>query len=124
MKRQAQATARAARGSTVRPYWECNVQVQVFRDACCGQDDQLGPLEASYSFGVDATITDLVYAVVSSNFLQYSSTRTTMTGFIDGMPFVRVSSDYYVPGSTPEYSIPGDARLASLVTGKVVEFRF
>jgi hypothetical protein len=100
------------------------VQVQVLRDACCAQDDQLGPLEARYSFGVDATISDLVRTIVSSNFLQYSSTRTTLTGFIGGAPFVKVSSDYYVPGNSPEYSVPSDARLETHVIGKVVEFRF
>lgn len=100
------------------------MQVRVLRDACCSQDDQLGPLEATYGFGTDATLADLVRVVVSSKFLQYSSTHTTLTGFIEGVPFVKVSSEYHVPGSTPEYSLPGVARLASVVAGKVVEFRF
>ena len=101
-----------------------NVQIRVLRDACCSQDDQLGPLETTYSFGMDATLSDLVRAVISSKFLQYSSTHTTLTGFIEGVPFVKVPSEYYLPGSAPEYSLPGDAPLATVVRGRAVEFRF
>lgn len=100
------------------------LQVRVLRDACCSQDDQLGPLEATYSFGAGATLADLVTAVIDSPFLQYSSSHTTLTGFIADTAFVKVFSRFHLPDQAPEFLAARDALLESTVTGKVVEFRF
>lgn len=100
------------------------MQVRVLRDACCSQDDQLGPLEATYSFGPGATLADLVTAVIDSPFLQYSSSHTTLTGFIAETAFVKVFSSFHLPGHAPEFLTARDALLERTVTGKVVEFRF
>jgi hypothetical protein len=71
------------------------VIVRVLRDACCAQDDQLGPLETTYDVRPDATLRDFVTSVADSGFLQYSASHTSMLGFIDGKEFVRVFSPYY-----------------------------
>ena len=101
-----------------------SLRIQVLRDACCSQDDQMGPLEHVYELSPDAQLSDLVHAVTSSGFLQYSSTHTTLTGFFGDTPFVTVFSDYYRPGRLPEYAIPAVAALAPLIKGRMIEFRF
>jgi hypothetical protein len=100
------------------------LQVRVLRDACCAQDDQLGPLESTYSFGPGATLADLVATVVHSRFLQYSSSHTTLTAFIGTKAIVRVFSDSHLPGRAPEYLAASDTLLASAVAGSTVDFRF
>ena len=95
----------------------------VLRDACCSQDDQLGPLEATYSFEPGATLADLVTSVVDSRFLQYSSSHTTLTGYIGGTEFVKVFSDLHLPGRTPAYVLASDTLLSNEIAS-TVEFRF
>jgi hypothetical protein len=67
------------------------LKLRVEREACCSQDDQIGPLEASYDLRAGATIKDLVDAVVKSGFLQFSSTHTTMVGKLGNTDVVRVT---------------------------------
>lgn len=62
------------------------MQVHVMRDACCSQDDQLGPLENTYSLPSGATVMDLVRAVVDSQFLQFSSTHRCITASFQACP--------------------------------------
>jgi hypothetical protein len=100
------------------------MQVQVLRDACCSQDDQLGPLEKTYELSRDAEVSDLVRTVIGSGFLQYSSTHTSLTGLIGGIPFVKVFSGYHLPGKLPVYAMPAVTPLAPLIEGQAVEFRF
>jgi len=66
------------------------MRVRVLREACCAQDDQLGPLEATYEVPHGSTIGDLVLAIVESRFLQYSASHTSLAGFIGEEQFVRV----------------------------------
>ncbi len=103
---------------------EPSLEIRVGRDACCAQDDQLGPLEATYSFAPNATLADLVRVVAASKFLQYSSSHTTLTGFIGQTAFVRVFSASHLPDRSPEFLTDGDAPLATAVAAGTVEFRF
>jgi hypothetical protein len=100
------------------------VQVRVSREACCAQDDQLGPLDATYAVRAGATIAELVSAIVSSCFLQYSSSHTSLVGSVRGKPFVRVFSSYYAPGCGSEFSVPETELVATVVGDQTVEFRF
>jgi hypothetical protein len=100
------------------------MRVSVTRDACCAQDDQIGPLEMSFELNADATLADLVRAVVSSKFLQYSASHVSLTGFIDESPVVAVPSEYYVPGASPVFLVSSSAPLAPLIKRSSVSFRF
>jgi hypothetical protein len=84
----------------------------------------MGPLEYTCELPLDARVSDLVSAVISSGFLQYSSTHTTLTGFIGDTPFVTVFSEYYMPGRPPEYAIPAMEPMAPLINGQTLKFRF
>ena len=100
------------------------MQVRVLREACCAQDDQLGPLEATYEVGQSATIGDLVLAIVESRFLQYSSSHTSLVAFVGGQPIVRVFSSYYAPGREPEFMLPSAKLTTAVVGNQPIEFRF
>jgi hypothetical protein len=100
------------------------VRVQVLRDACCAQDDQLGPLEANFEVPQGATIGDLVSIMVESRFLQYSSSHTSMVGFVGEKPFVRVFSSYYAPNRGPEFVSPATELATTVLGNQPIEFRF
>ena len=100
------------------------MQVRVSREACCAQDDQLGPLDATYDVRSGAAIGELVSAIVGSNFLQYSSSHTSMFGSVRGKPFVRVFSSYYEPSRVSEFLVPETELVATVVGSQTVEFRF
>lgn len=100
------------------------MRVQVLREACCAQDDQLGPLEATYDVPHGSTIGDLVRVIVESRFLQYSASHTSLVGFIGQEQIVRVFSAYYVPGREPEFVMPAATLVTNLVRDQPIEFRF
>jgi hypothetical protein len=100
------------------------VLVRVFREACCAQDDQLGPLDATFDVRSSATIGELVSAIVGSGFLQYSSSHTSLVGSVRGKPFVRVFSSYHAAGRGSEFSVPETELIASVVGDQTIEFRF
>jgi hypothetical protein len=100
------------------------VRVRVLREACCAQDDQLGPLDATYDVRSGATIDDLVSAIVGSRFLQYSSSHTSLVGSVRGRPFVRVFSSHYEPGRVSEFLVPSTELVATVVGDHPIEFRF
>ena len=100
------------------------MQVRVLRAACCVQDDQLGPLEASYEVPHDATIGDLVLSIVKSRFLQYSPSHTSLVGFVGEEQFIRMFSSYYLPGREPEFAWPSATLVTTVVGNQPIEFRF
>ena len=108
----------------VRPQSEITVEVRVLREACCAQDDQLGPLEATYEVPQGATIGDLVLAIVESRFLQYSPSHTSLVGFVGGEQFVRVFSSYYAPGREPDFALPSAELVTTVIGNQPIEFRF
>ena len=100
------------------------MHVRVLRDACCAQDDQLGPLEATYELGPNATLREFVANVVDSGFLQYSGTHTSLVGFIEGKEFVRVFSPYYCNGRVSEFLVGPDQLAGDALGERGVDFRF
>ena len=84
------------------------MKVHVEREACCSQDDQIGPLTATYELPDQATLQDLVDNVLRSGFLQFSSTHTTMVGSIGATDVVRVFGSSF---KAPRYVEPGDRPL-------------
>ena len=100
------------------------MQIVVTRQACCSQDDQLGPLDATYTVSANTTVEEFVDQVIQSGFLQYSSTHTSMLGQADSIDIVKVFSSYYLPGRAPQYLVPASESAARLLHGRNVRFRF
>lgn len=100
------------------------MHIRVLRDACCSQDDQIGPLEATYALGSDATLRDLVRAVVDSRFLQFSSSHVCLTASVSEVPLARVRVTDHGENFAPEFLVPAETLLSPLLQGRFVEFRF
>jgi hypothetical protein len=100
------------------------VQVTVLREACCAQDDQLGPLEATYETKQSTTLGEFLAAIVESRFLQYSASHASLVAFVGDRPLARVFSAYYSPGRSAEFSVPSTSLVTDLVGNQAVHFRF
>jgi len=100
------------------------MQIQVSREACCAQDDQLGPLEMVYNLSSDATLSELVQKIVASRFLQYSSSHTTMLGEAGTVGVVKVFSAYYCGNKEAEFLAAPDEPVRSVIAANVLHFRF
>ena len=53
--------------------------VHITREACCSQDDQLGPLEIQLEFDENATLEQVIKEICRLKFLQYSSSPNSTT---------------------------------------------
>lgn len=54
------------------------MKVNVFREACCGADDQANRLDAVYEIDDSTTLEALLRKICASDFLQYSSTHNRL----------------------------------------------
>ena len=100
------------------------MKIEVNREACCSQDDQLGPLAKTYEMPDQCSIKDLLDAVMASRFLQFSSTHTEMRCRIAGKEVATVFSPYAMPAREPVFVVPSDTVVRSIATNHEVEFVF
>lgn len=54
------------------------MKIEVTRQACCSQDDQLGPLSISIEIDEAATIQSLAKEIGEAKFLQFSGTHSVI----------------------------------------------
>lgn len=100
------------------------VQITVSRQACCSADDQVGPLEAHYwlvqkdSFGV------LIEYIRQSNFLQFSSTHTRLTGEVNGRRVVEVYSPHSAQPRPPLFLQDADSNALVVLEDGELSFFF
>ncbi len=99
------------------------MRIEITRDACCAQDDQIGPLEMAFEVAPDALLRDLVTIVVNAGFLQYSSSHVTMVGFAGKTEIARISSPYYTKRE-PEYLLSPDLSISELLKNGQIHFQF
>ncbi len=59
------------------------MKIEVSRQACCAQDDQLGPLTIDVELSDNATIQDLARAIGEAKFLQFTSSHHTINCYSD-----------------------------------------
>ena len=100
------------------------MKLDVKREACCSQDDQMGPLDKSFEVPDACSLGDLVAAVLGSRFLQFSSTHTEMRCRIAGKEVATVFSPYAVPAQEPAFHLPPATTVQSLASNNAVEFVF
>ena len=60
------------------------MNLSVTREACCSQDDQIGPLVKTFDLASDASIQDVARVVGESQFLQFSAPRIVIEAYSDG----------------------------------------
>ena len=100
------------------------MKITVYRQACCSQDDQLGPLEAEFSIGANTNISSFIQEVVKSNFLQFSSSHNRITGEIDGKGIVVVFSQHFTNYRQPEFQVSPSTPAIDLLNDKEISFYF
>ncbi|TCM61427.1 hypothetical protein EC844_12825 [Acinetobacter calcoaceticus] len=60
------------------------------REACCSQDDQLGPLEIQLEFEEDVTLEQVMKDILRQGFLQYSASHNHMVGVANKRKLVEI----------------------------------
>ena len=109
------------------------MKIAVHRQACCSQDDQLGPLEAEYVIEADATFSSLIEKIIRSGFLQFSSTHNRISGEVDNKWLVEIFAPDRAPFSPdpiepeakqPEFNVNPDERAVDVLSGQILSFRF
>lgn len=101
-----------------------SMKFHVTREACCSQDDQLGPLAFVYELSADATLQDLTDAVIGSGFLQFTSTHSVMVGELGNDAVVRLFSPYSGQPRGPQYLKAADLLARNLIGPGEFHFRF
>jgi hypothetical protein len=100
------------------------MKFHVTREACCSQDDQLGPLAFAYELSADATLQDLTDTVIRSGFLQFTSTHSVMVGELGRDTLVRLFSPHSEHLQGPQYLKPADLLVRNLIGLGELHFRF
>jgi hypothetical protein len=100
------------------------MKITVFREACCSQDDQVGPLEAAYDVEPNESFASLIQRVIQSSFLQFTSSHSGMTGAVDGTDVVELFSVYDEKAGQIEFKVNPNAPIAELLNGNALSFYF
>lgn len=100
------------------------MKITVHRQACCSQDDQVGPLEAEFHIDTNASFASLIQEIVQSGFLQFSSTHSRITGEVDGRGLVEVYSPDGASPKLPEFTVNPSTAVIELLGESVLAFYF
>lgn len=102
------------------PDRDAPLRVHVTRDACCGADDQAGPLDAVFDVDPQASLAALVARIAGAGFWQFSSSHRCLTGEVEGLALVAVSAD----GGAPQFHVDPETPVAELLRGRPLHFAF
>lgn len=97
--------------------------IEVTRQSVCSADDQTNPLTLTLQTPGSESLQGLVARILSHNFLQFSSSHSTITGFASGQPIVRVHADFS-SGHQPEFLIPPDTFVETCLPNRLLEFEW
>jgi hypothetical protein len=100
------------------------MNITVRRQACCSQDDQMGPLEMKYTIEANSTFASLVHEIIKSGFLQFSSSHDRITGEADDKELVEVFSPYSMNTRQPEFKINPNMPVVDVLGDKSLAFSF
>jgi len=100
------------------------MKFHITREACCSQDDQVGPLAFLCELNAEATLRDLTDAVLRSGFLQFTSTHSVMVAEVGNDAMVRVFSPHAGYPRSPQYLKAADLLARTLVGPGELHFRF
>lgn len=99
------------------------MKTEVTREGVCAADDQIGPLEKTINIRSDATVLELVRKVEESKFLQFSSTHTSMVGYVGNQPIVRVFSPHHL-GRQAEFLVDKELAAHEVISNGALSFKF
>ena len=94
--------------------------VHIIREACCSQDDQLGPLEIQLEFEENVTLEQVIKEICTVKFLQYSSSHNYMLGRADDQKIVEI----LLPQEEIIFHIQKDSLVKNLIAESGFSFSF
>ena len=99
------------------------MKIRLLREACCGADDQAGPLDMTLDVDPSQSLEDFIQAVMRTHFLQFSSTRHTITGEVQDVPLVQVVA---LPGEPQRavFLVAPSQPVGTLLREGLIDFRF
>lgn len=101
------------------------MKIEVNREACSAQDDQLGPLSMAYELPDRCSVEDLLRVVIASRFLQFSSTHTAMRCCVARVEVATVFSPHVTPVREPLFIVASATSIQSIASNHPdVEFVF
>lgn len=80
------------------PRLDLPMKILIERDACCGADDQIGPLALSTEMAPDSSLEEFVQRIRETGFLQYTATHHTIFGEAAGQTLVSIGSETHAQG--------------------------
>ena len=95
------------------------MKLKVTRQAVCAADDQLNDLEMAVGISGETTLAQCISRIQEAKFLQFSSTFSEATGFLDGQAVVRLCE-----GRSAEYLVDPDSVISSDTAALSLSFRF
>jgi hypothetical protein len=95
------------------------MKMTITRQAVCAADDQLNDLEMHIVISCDTTIESCVAYVEHAKFLQFSSTHSCATGYLNDQAVVRLFAT-----AKPEYLINPAFPVAAAREEQQLSFRF
>lgn len=100
------------------------MKLMVVREACCAQDDQIGPLVMRLELPQACRLDEFLAEVERSGFLQFSSTHTRMTCRMGATEVAQVFTPHRLFARAPLFLVPRKAQIAALAGVSPVEFLF
>jgi len=97
------------------------MKIKLSRQACCAQDDQIGPLETYIELPKETKIWELAKVVGESNFLQFSSSHNILNAFCAGKMLFSIPEIGYHK-SIVEYAVGPDDPLSIHLAEQEIEF--
>lgn len=95
------------------------MKLNVTRQAVCAADDQLNDLEMTVDIAGETTLAQCISRIQEAKFLQFSSTRSEATGYLNSQAVVRMFA-----GRPAEYLVDPDSVISSNVAVLSFSFRF
>jgi hypothetical protein len=98
-------------------------EIKVTREACCAADDQTMPLELVLPVSGGETLESALQRVIEADFLQFSSTHASATGFVGNEPVARVVANFRTRPAA-EFLAPALGVVSAVIPSGLLEFRW
>jgi hypothetical protein len=96
------------------------MNIKVIREACCAQDDSLGPLTLNVELDENSTIQDLARSIGEAKFLQFSGTHNLIYAWSGGTKLFSIPA-LGINNSNVEYFVEKTKLAMTSVKGDSVE---
>jgi len=97
------------------------MNIQVTREACCGQDDQTNRLQINFELLPSMTIHDVARLIGESNFLQFSTPLLVIEAYSAGLRLFSIPSLNYADGKV-EYFVEKTDLISRYLEDNKIEF--